>query len=97
MLTFSTATTLALLVMIGQAMSNASAQVYSDAPYYTRGNSFSLAFMILGFILTAAFTWYLARMNAKKLAVQGSDEANDKRGMNIEEIQDEHPDFFYYL
>src|SRR5271170_7706945 len=33
------ATTLAMLVMIGQAMSIASAQVYSDAPYYTRRNS----------------------------------------------------------
>lgn len=38
-LTFLRATTLAMLVMIGQAMSIASAQVYSDAPYYTRRNS----------------------------------------------------------
>ena len=83
--------------MIGQAMSIASAQVYSDAPYYTRGNSFSLSFTILGAMLTGVFVWYLARMNAKKLADQGSDKASAKRGMNIEEIQDEHPDFFYYL
>jgi hypothetical protein len=97
MLTLSRATTLALLVVIGQATSIANAQVYSDAPRYTRGNSFSLAFTALGCILTAAFTWYLARMNAKKLARQGSDEASAERHMTIEEIQDEHPDFFYYL
>jgi hypothetical protein len=29
--------------------------------------------------------------------IKGSDAASAKRGMNIEEIQDEHPDFFYYL
>lgn len=27
----------------------------------------------------------------------GPDEASAKRHMTIEEIQDEHPDFFYYL
>ena len=91
------ATTLALLVMIGQAMSIASAQVYSDAPYYIRGNSFSLTFTVLGAILTGVFVWYLARKNAAKSANQRSDEAGAKRSMNIEEIQDEHPDFFYYL
>lgn len=86
-----------MLVMTGQAMSIASAHVYTDAPYYTRGNSFSLAFTVLGLILTAVFVWHLARINAEKLVNQGSDEANAKRGMDIEEIQDEHPDFFYYL
>lgn len=86
-----------MLVMTGQAMSIASAQVYTDAPHYTRGNSFSLAFTALGLILMAVFMWYLARINAEKLANQGSEEVNAKRGMDIEEIQDEHPDFFYYL
>jgi hypothetical protein len=62
---------------------------------YTRGNSFSLAITGLGCTLAAAFTWYLARMNAEKLA--GSDEASAKRHMTIEDIEDEHPDFLYYL
>jgi hypothetical protein len=32
----------------------------------------------------------------KKLARQGSDEASAERRMTIKEIQDDHPDFFYY-
>jgi hypothetical protein len=91
------ATTLAIILMLGQCMSIASAQVYTDAPLYNRGNGFALSSMIVGFIITAVFMHYLSQINAKKLALQGSEEAAAIRGKTIEEVQDMHPDFFYYL
>lgn len=91
------ATTLAIILMLGQCMSIASAQVYTDAPLYNRGNGFALSSMIVGFIITVIFMRYLSQLNAKKLALQGSEEAAAIRGKTIEEVQDMHPDFFYYL
>jgi hypothetical protein len=91
------ATTLAIILMLGQCMSIASAQVYADSPLYNRGNGFSLSSMIVGFIITAVFIHYLSQLNAKKLSLQDSEEAAAIRGKTIEEVQDMHPDFFYYL
>jgi hypothetical protein len=86
-----------MILMLSQCMSIASAEVYSDAPLYNRGNGFSLGSMVVGFITTAIFMVYLGRLNRNKLARQGSQEAALTRGKTIEEIQDAHPDFFYYL
>lgn len=83
--------------MVGQCFSIASTQNYSDPPYYSRGNGFALAWLIVGGILTGIFMWFLARKNAAKVLAQGSEDAAAKRGMSIEEIQDRHPDFMYYL
>ena len=91
------ATTLAIILILGQCMSIASAHVYADAPLYNRGNGFALGSMIVGFIITAAFMHYLSQLNAKKLALQNSEEAAAIRGKTIEDVQDMHPDFFYYL
>jgi hypothetical protein len=86
-----------MILMLGQCTSIASAQVYSDAPRYNRGNGFSLGSMVVGFILTAVFMYYLSQLNAGKLARQDSEEAAAIRGKTIEEVQDNHPDFFYHL
>ena len=83
--------------MVGQCFSIASTQNYSDPPYYSRGNGFALGLLVVGFILTGVFMWFLARKNAEKVAAQQSEDAAAKRGMSIEEIQDRHPDFMYYL
>ena len=86
-----------MILMLGQCMSIASAQVYADAPLYNRGNGFSLGSMVVGFTITAIFMIYLGHLNKNKLARQDSEEAALTRGKTIEEIQDAHPDFFYYL
>lgn len=83
--------------MLGQCFSIASSHAYSDAPYYTRGNSFILAFMVAGFLLTGVQVVILKRRNIVKVAAQGSPEAAAVRHLGIEEIQDAHPDFMYYL
>ncbi len=86
-----------LILMLSQCVSIASSQVYSDAPVYNRGNGFSLGSMVIGAINAGIFMFYLARMNTQKKNDQDSDESAARRGMTIEEIQDDHPDFFYYL
>lgn len=86
-----------MILMLGQCMSIASAEVYSDALLYNRGNGFSLGSMTVGFIITAIFMMYLGHLNREKLARQDSQEAVLTRGKSIEEIQDGHPDFFHYL
>jgi hypothetical protein len=83
--------------MLGQCFAVAGSQNYSDSPYYYRGNGFALGMMVAGFILTGLFMWFLMAKNAAKRAAQGSEEAAAKRGLTIEEIQDAHPDFMYYL
>lgn len=91
------ATTLAIILMLGQCVSIASAQIYTDAPLYKRGDIISLSSMIVGFIITAVFMHRLSQLNAKKVALQDLEEAVAQRGRTIEEVQDMHPDFFYYL
>jgi hypothetical protein len=83
--------------MVGQSMGIASAKIYSDAPLYYRGNGFALGSMVVGILVTAALMGFLTKRNAMKLAAQGLEEAIAKRVLNIEEIQDDHPDFFYYI
>jgi hypothetical protein len=83
--------------MVGQSMEIASAKIYSDAPLYYRGNGFSLGGMVVGIIVTGALMVFLTTRNAMKLANQHLEEAITKRVLNIEEIQDDHPDFFYYI
>lgn len=91
------ATALAMIIMIGQSMGIASAKVYSDAPRCYRGNGFALGAMVVGIIVTAVFMIFLSKKNAMKVANQGSEEAIARRVLTIEEIQDDHPDFFYYI
>ena len=91
------ATILAMILMIGQLFSIASSQNYSDPPYYYRGNGFALGFMVVGFILTGTFISFLHKKNVAKVAAQGSAEAAARRSMTVEEIQDAHPDFMYFL
>ena len=91
------ATILAMILMIGQLFSIASSENYSDPPYYYRGNGFALGFMVVGFILTGIFISFLHKKNVAKVAAQGSAEAAAKRSMTVEEIQDAHPDFMYFL
>jgi hypothetical protein len=86
-----------MIIMIGQALGIASAKIYSDAPRYYRGNGFALGGMVVGIISTGGLMILLTKKNVAKLANIGSEEAIARRVLTIEEIQDDHPDFFYYI
>lgn len=83
--------------MFGQCFSIASSHAYNGPPYYYAGNGFALGMMVLGFILSFIQIRLLMRRNEAKLAEQGSAEAAELRKLGVEEIQDRHPDFIYYL
>jgi len=91
------ATITAITFMIAQCFSIASSHAYVDPPYYVPGNSFALAMMVMGFVLSGVQIRLLMRRNKAKVAAQGSVEAAAQRRLGVEEIQDEHPDFIYYL
>jgi hypothetical protein len=94
---FCRATALATIIMIGQTMGIASAKAYRDAPRYKRGNGFALGGMLIGVVGTGSLMVFLKKKNVAKFDNQGSEEAIARRTMTIEEIQDNHPDFFYYI
>lgn len=82
---------------VGQSMALAGTEVYSDAPHYYRGSGFALGAMAIGLLTTVLLMIILARKNATKIAAKDSDEAIARRGLSLEEIWDDHPDFYYYL
>ncbi len=84
-------------MVFGQCMALAGTQIYSDPPHYCRGNGFALGAMIVGIVSVIMLMVYLSKKNATKRAVQFSEEANAHRALSLEEISDDHPDFFYYL
>ena len=83
--------------MLGQTFSIASAENYSDGPKYYRGNALTLGMMVAGLAITAVSIWFLAQKNAAKVRARGSEDAAAARHLGIEEIEDNHPDFTYYL
>jgi hypothetical protein len=84
-------------MVVGQSMALAGTEVYSDPPHYYRGSGFALGAMVIGLLSTVLLMIFLARKNAAKVAAQDSDEAIARRGLGLEEIWDDHPDFYYYL
>ena len=88
---------LALINTFGQCFVIMGTEVYSDAPYYHRGNGFAFAFSVAGAIIAGVFILYLRWKNLQKKQNQGTAEAATMRASGIEEIMDDHPDFFYYL
>ncbi|KFY85767.1 hypothetical protein V500_08136 [Pseudogymnoascus sp. VKM F-4518 (FW-2643)] len=88
---------LAFIMVVGQSMALAGTQVYSDPPHYYRGSGFALGAMISGLLATVLLMIFLTRKNAAKVAAKDSDEAILRRGLSLEEIWDDHPDFYYYL
>ncbi|KAF2670439.1 putative pantothenate transporter [Microthyrium microscopicum] len=87
----------ALTSMIGQVFAIASQKAYNGPPHYYAGHGFVLGMMVFGVIASGIQIRVLMWKNAKKLATQGSQEAKEKRALGVEEINEEHPDFMYYL
>ncbi|KAI1079059.1 putative pantothenate transporter [Whalleya microplaca] len=70
-------------------------QAYRDPPYYSVGNTASLAMVIMMLLSSLALRWYLEFLNKRKRANQSSEQAIATRGESLENIGDHHPDFFY--
>lgn len=83
--------------MFGQCFAILGAEIYSDPPHYYRGNGFALGAMVLGIITTLLFRFYLRRRNLRKARDQHTEAAQRMRVLGVEEVGDDHPDFFYYL
>jgi len=81
----------------GQCCAIGGTQAYSDAPLYRRGNSVALGTSLLGIIGAFGCRLYLQEQNKRKMAEQYSDQSAELRVLSIEDISDNHPDFFYQL
>ncbi|KAL5089021.1 hypothetical protein Trisim1_006164 [Trichoderma cf. simile WF8] len=86
---------LALFNMFAQSFSIAGNQLYTDPPYYKKGNTASLGMSIAVVVISLVLRWYLGYLNDKKKRVQFLEESSASRQQSLEEIGDTHPDFFY--
>ncbi|CAK7207189.1 hypothetical protein SEUCBS139899_009997 [Sporothrix eucalyptigena] len=87
---------LAFFNIISQCVSIGANQAYDDPPYYRKGQSASLGMCAAGLVFTVLTRLYMQYANKKKLAMPEEEKAA-LRGKSIEELGDEHPDFFYTL
>lgn len=71
--------------------------VFDTPPAYTKGKIFALSFSVVGIVMAACLMVYLYSENAKKRRNQYGEKANEDRRLGLEEIFEQHPDFFYWL
>lgn len=89
--------TFALMQTVGQSLAIGGTEIYSDPPHCYRGNGFALGACVVGIIATIGLLFHLRAKNAHKLRNQNTEEAARVRALGIEEVWDDHPDFFYVL
>ncbi|OQU99153.1 hypothetical protein CLAIMM_04827 [Cladophialophora immunda] len=90
------AAALGVLGTVGQCFSIIGTQVYSDPPRYYRGNGFAFGASVVGGIATIALFFDLRNENAKKRRDADTDFARSQRSLGIEDIGNQHPDFYYF-
>ena len=84
-------------MIFGQSCAVAGTEAYSDGPRYRRGNGFAFGAVTVGIIVSGLLQLWLARQNSRKRREQYTEKAATLRPLGIEEIWDDHPDFFYQL
>ena len=89
--------TFALMQTVGQSLAIGGTEIYSDPPHYYRGNGFALGACVVGIIATIGLLFHLRAKNTYKLQNQNTEDAARARALGIEEVWDDHPDFFYVL
>src|ERR1700761_5807767 len=92
----SRAASLAVMNMVGQAFSIAGSRVFDSPPTYLKGKIFALALSLVGILVASCLMLYLKWQNAKKRREQFTDAVQEKRQMSLEDIFEQHPDFFYW-
>ncbi|KAJ5595467.1 uncharacterized protein N7459_001675 [Penicillium hispanicum] len=88
---------LAFLMVFGQSFSILEVEIFGNRPNYYPGKGLALTGTVAAAVVTPLFQLYLKQKNRQKLANQDSEEAAAKRGLGIEDIGDDHPDFIYWL
>lgn len=83
--------------MVGQSFSIAGSMVFDSPPTYRKGKIFALSFALLGMLVATLLMGYLHVQNHKKRQNQHTPDARERRRMDLEEICEDHPDFFYWL
>jgi hypothetical protein len=88
---------LAFISMVGQCLSLAGTEVYSDPPHYYRGNGFALGAAVIGTVTAGILKIHLHRRNMQKHRDTDTGHAWSQRAMSIEEIGSDHPDYFFFV
>ncbi|EPE33570.1 MFS general substrate transporter [Glarea lozoyensis ATCC 20868] len=86
---------IAMINMISTAFAIAGNTIYSDPPFYKKGNAAALGFEVLCAVSAITTSLYFRRQNVIKRREKYSERANGLRMKTIYEIGDKHPDFFY--
>ncbi|KAK4501512.1 hypothetical protein PRZ48_007321 [Zasmidium cellare] len=89
--------TYAIVCMIAQCFSIAGTEIYSDPPFYCRGNGFALGSAVVGLSACVVLVFRLKRANRKKREAADSDVARQMRLCSIEELGNDHPDFYHFI
>lgn len=84
-------------MVFGQSFSILEVEIFGNRPNYYPGKGLALAGTAFAALVTPLFQLYLKQKNRQKFANQDSEEAAAKRGLGIEAIGDDHPDFIYWL
>jgi hypothetical protein len=83
------------MLMVAQVFSIVGTQVYSDPPHYYRGNGFALGATVLAGICVLLLYIDLKSQNSKKRRDTDSAAARALRPLGVEEVGNNHPDFYY--
>ncbi|KAF2171485.1 hypothetical protein M409DRAFT_18602 [Zasmidium cellare ATCC 36951] len=89
--------TYAVVAMIGQCFALMATELYSDPPRYYRGNGIALRSAVVGFCTSAVLVVKLKHANEQKTRVASLELARRQRLLSIEELGNEHPDFYYFI
>lgn len=91
------ATAAAGINMIAQIIGVVVNLLFNTPPYYITGISVVLALIGVAMLASLSAVFWLRLQNKRKREAQHTTEVEDKREMSIEEIGNEHPDFFYTI
>ncbi|GAB5587371.1 hypothetical protein Unana1_02271 [Umbelopsis nana] len=91
------AVTLASVNMLGDAFTLVVTLLFNTPPLYILGNAFVLGTVAVLFVSTATAMLLMSRLNKAKAAIASTAEAALLREKSIEEIGNDHPDFYYTI
>ena len=86
-----------MVSMVAQCFSIAATQIYSDPPTYYRGNGFALGSAMVGFCTCVVLVLRLQHLNRQKKGAAESDANNRLRSLSVEQLGNDHPDFYYFI
>ncbi|KAK9420502.1 putative Pantothenate transporter [Seiridium unicorne] len=89
------ASTAGLVNIFSQLVAITSNFAFNSPPYYREGLSISLGMICMSGLAAGSLWIYLRFMNKKKAAQQHLEAASRTRDLSIDEIGNNHPDFFF--